>query len=145
MTLNLQPWAVAAAILLIDNDRQHYKELTKKVQATSLSSRGGETPWETLRSRMGERKKMFYGGSGDGYYELCCDFRSLLVFEEVNQAVGFLITPLMEEYCQLIRTRRKHQSTESQHGDAEEKECLKRLSELHQLVCRVCDLDDKEP
>ena len=44
MTLNLQPWAVAAAILLIDNDRRHYKELTKKVQATSLSSLGGETP-----------------------------------------------------------------------------------------------------
>ena len=50
MKKKIHSWAVAAAILLKDDDFMHYEEFAKEVIDTGLTTLGlkGGTPWQTL-------------------------------------------------------------------------------------------------
>jgi hypothetical protein len=64
---------VAAAVLLISGEQMHYTDITEiciESDLSGLGKLGGKTPADTLKARLSTDKKMFSGGSGDGYYGL---------------------------------------------------------------------------
>lgn len=69
----LPGWGVAGAIMIYRNEPQHYVLLATMVIETELStlaSRGGITPENTLRRDMADRPELFSTSDRTGYYDI---------------------------------------------------------------------------
>jgi len=97
-------WAVAAAILWIEDEPKHYVKLTKLVMASGISglgSKGGKSPSQTLRSEMGGLPDMFelWGG---GVYALR-DKALASTTAKIRIAICNLMQPTVDQYCTLLK------------------------------------------
>lgn len=63
-------WAVAAAILILNNGPMHYRWLTQRVVETQLSGLGahGGTPSQTLRGNIDRHHSEIFERTGRGLY-----------------------------------------------------------------------------
>jgi hypothetical protein len=98
-------WAVAGAILILENDLEYYTELTEKVLKTgcsTLCSRDGVTPWETLPKDMRNRPELFCHGSEPGFYGIK-DPETAVKHPEIRRAMYALMSDKITRYEYLMR------------------------------------------
>ena len=96
-------WAVAAAILVIENCSMKPNALKNRVEntrLTGLGSRGGRTTAKTLRTDIDTRHSDIFQAIGNGYYQVC-DAAALKI-ADVRHAVSALVKIEFDEYCDLL-------------------------------------------
>lgn len=98
-------WAVAAAIMGIEGGEWHYEILTHRIMESKLSglgSRGGKTPWKTLRVDIADKHSDAFELRGYGYYKLHKE-NEIIRNHEVRTVIGLLFPAYLNEYNTLIK------------------------------------------
>lgn len=97
-------WAVAAAILVLEDAAMHYRTLGTRVWQTGISGlrrRGGRTIDQTLGQEMRAHPDLFYG-HGNGYYQTNGDVEAI-ANTEVRDCVYILIADILKRHAELVR------------------------------------------
>jgi len=94
-------WAIAAAILLIEDCAKHYLTLTSQVMNTGMSDLGasGGTPEKTLRADIANKHADIFEGHGgrSGYYQIG-DKAAALASYTVQHSISRLIPVYLSDY-----------------------------------------------
>ena len=137
--MDLPAWAVAAAVMIIEDASWPIEALTQKVLDTGISglgSQGGKSPRNTLESRLGVDYKHLFERSSKGHFEISeSKIANLLASPKVSYALGHLMRPLFEEYRLLHWKLLRFQCEDA--DDVDETACLQRLDELETIFKRV--------
>lgn len=132
-------WAVAAAVMIIEDASWPIDSLTEKVRDTGISglgSQGGKTHRNTLEKVLGHDYPHLFNRSSRGHYEIPdSKIPVLLAQPEVAYALGRLLRPLFEEYRLLHWKFLRSRSGDT--DDVDETASLKRIEELETIFKRV--------
>ena len=105
-TRSVPSWAVAAAILLVEDCPKHYKNLTSDVIDTGMSDLGGTgpTPRQTLRADIATKHSDIFEGDGarSGIYRITNEAAALRR-HDVRRAVSRLADVSLDRYQKLIQ------------------------------------------
>jgi len=97
-------WAVAAAILLIEDRELHYKELAQRVVTSGLSNLGidGSDPSQTLGAEIRRKKDIFsHKLYGNGTYKL--NDKKYIHMEDISPVMEYYLSRYMNEYQLLVK------------------------------------------